>query len=616
MPPNEDTLSSLERARERLYEPGSPATPAAAPLPKAEARSLPHAWKEAVLPRTLTGPKRHVRLATLFLGACVAFFVLALLAAGAFFYLGGNSVSINKIDIRIQGPTTISGGDTVPLSLIIVNKNPIAIDDATVSIDFPAGTRDAANVLEPYQRYSENLGTIPSGGTVTRSVNAVVFGAAGEALTLPVSLSYSAAGSNAVFVKKLAYALTITSTPLSVSVNTVSETVSGQPITLTLNVRSNATIPIDNVAVAGVFPFGFSVTSSSQPLSNSVFYVGSLDPGASKTITLTGTLSGQNSEQRVFRFTVGTSRAANDPALAVTYMSQDASVLITAPFIATALSVNGDASPNIIVSPGGSENVTVSYTNTLSTTVTNATVTVALSGNAIDYGTIETSNGFYNSANRSVIFSRDSDAAFESLSPGASGIGSFTFSTLPANKIGSAPSLTLTTSVSGTRIGQTNVPEEVSATSVKTIKVATGASVAATARRTSDSSGPVPPQAGESTSYTVEWGVRNGGSTVAGGTVRTTLPGYVSYEGADTNALSYDPSSRMVTWNLGDLSQGKTASASFTVSLTPSTSQIGSAPELTGPASFSGYDRFAGVQITANAQAVTTETDDDRGVVE
>lgn len=615
MPPNEDSLSSLERARERLYQQAAAqGTPAEFPLSPAKTRSVPRAWKETILPSTLTGPKRHIRLATLFLGLSVAFFIIALVVAGFFFYLGGNSVSNSKIDIRIQGPSNISGGDTVPLSLIIVNKNPVALEEATIAIDFPPGTRSADDVLEPYLRYTEALGSVPSGATITRSISAVVFGGAGDSLELPISLTYKSPGSNSVFAKKLTYALTITSTPLSVSVDTVAEAVSGQPVTLTLNVRSNATVALDNVIVSSILPFGFTVTNSSVPLADGAFRLGTLEPGESKAITLTGTLEGQQNEQRVFRFTVGTSRSESDPQLGVTYMTQEASVLLTAPFISTALSVNGNTSANVTVNPGTQTSVTVSYTNTLSTTVTNATVSVKISGNGIDYDTIETSNGFYDSSTRSVVFSSDTDASFASLAPGASGVGSFTFETLPANRLGTGPTITFSTSVSGTRVGQSNVPETISATSVKSIKVASAVSISATAVRTE---GPMPPRAGEPTQFEVNWQVRGGSSAIADGTVSTTLPGYVEFGASSgSGAVSYDSSSRKVTWKVGNLPQGGSSTASFTVVLTPSTSQSGTAPSLTGPSTFTGYDRFAGQNAVANAEAVTTETGDDDGVVQ
>lgn len=619
--PPEDDISSLERARQRLYKPTVISPRARAELSAPAEEQLPRAWKEdAPRPVVQHHGGRHVRLAGIFFIVAVIFFFAALGIAGYFFYYGGNSVSVDKITFDIQGPTTIAGGDTVPLSLTITNKNPTALENATVEIDFPNGTRDARNTLVSYPRYIENLGTIASGATVTRSVKAVLFGGAGQSLALPVSLSYGTAGSNSIFAKKLSYTLNISTSPLSVSVDTLTETISNRPLTFTLTVRSNATVAINNVVLAGAFPFGFSVTSSSLPMNNSSFLLGTLAPGESKTLTLTGMLTGQNKEQRVFHFTVGTADTPKNQTLAVTYMTQDATVSIVAPFITAILAFNGDTSDNIVIAPGSLQSVTLSYRNTLPTIVADASVVVSISGSAIDYNSIRAEKGFYNSADHTIVFSKDTDPALASLAPGASGIGALSFSTLPAGSLAQAPTVNFAIAVSGTRVGQTNVPEETSSLATKTVKVATGAAFSAYALHTSgpwSESGPIPPRADQATTYAIVWNVQNRANTVAGGTVSATLPSYVSYADISTGAgsFSYDEKSRTMTWNIGDLAQGASAQGAFKVSLIPSTSQRGNAPPLTSTASFSGYDRFAGVQISALADPVTTETTRDPGYV-
>jgi uncharacterized repeat protein (TIGR01451 family) len=618
-PPPEDDISSLEKARTRLYQPETPSSLRPA-LNPSDPRALPHAWEENPLQNIPHQGKRHLRLASIFFIVALVFFVISLGAAGYFFYYGGNSVSVDKVTIDVQGPTTIAGGDIVPLSLTITNKNPVAIQNATIEIDFPSGTLSADGSLSPDPRYIENIGTIASGATVTRSIQAIIFGGQGQALLLPASFSYGTGGSNTTFVKKTSYSLAISSTPLSVSVDSLSETVSGQPLTFTLTVRSNATIPLNNVVLENAFPFGFTETSASLPLTGSGFYLGTLQPGAVKTITLTGTLIGQNGEQRVFHFSVGTTKSASDPTLAISYMTQDAPITITATFIATSLALNGDSSPDLVVAPGSRQSVVLSYTNTLATSVTNASISIALSGSAIDYNSIQTTTGFYNSTTHSILFSKDTDSSLAQMAPGASGVGAFSFATLPPTAGVLGPSITFTTSVSGTRVGQTNVPENVTASQSETVKVATAATLLASSLHNSGpiiNKGPFPPHAGQATTYTIQWNVQNTGSTIAGGTVSATLPSYVSYTGktAGAGSFSYDDTSRTVSWNTGDLAQGASAQGFFQVSLTPSTSQSGSVPALTGQATFSGYDRFAGVQVNASADPLTTETKNDPGYV-
>ena len=616
----EDDTSSLERARQHLYKPGVSMNGQRAPQAQYDKRSLPHAWEERPLPRVPYSGKRHVRLATIFFIIASVFFFISLVATGYFFYVGGNVVSVDKITLDIQGPTTIAGGDTIPFSIAITNRNPAAIENAIIEIDFPTGTRNATDVLSAYPRYIENLGTIPSGATVTRSIKVIVFGGAGQDLVLPVSFSYGTTGSNATFLKKSSYTLAISSTPLSVSVDTLVETVSGKPLTITLMVRSNATVPLSNVVLTSSFPFGFVVNSSSLPLNNSSFLIGTLLPGASKTVTLIGTLTGQDKEQRVFHFTIGTAETPQDQNLAVTYMAQDAQVTIAAPFLNTTLTLNGDTRANAVVAPGSHQNVSISYTNTLATSVTNAEVAVTISGSAVDYDSIRADSGFYRSIDHTIVFSRDTDPALVALAPGAVGVGAFSFSILPVGSLTSAPTISFAISVSGTRVGQTNVPEQVSASATKIVKVSTSVDLSAFALHASgplNTSGPIPPRTDQTTVYTIVWNVRDEGSAVADGSMSATLPNYVSYTGTTTGigSFSYDATSHTVTWNTGDLTQGTSAQGAFQVAITPSTSQQGSAPKLTGDVSFSGFDRFAGVQITATADPVTTETVRDPGYV-
>ncbi|MEK7144724.1 MAG: hypothetical protein AAB794_02625 [Patescibacteria group bacterium] len=617
LPEKKDDTGSLEHAREHLYKEEKDSHPHPL-LTATEKRELPHTWEEEKSATPALHQVRHVRFAGIFFIAAFLFFILSIGIAGYVFLVGGNSVSIDKIAIDIIGPKTIAGGDIVPLSLTITNRNSVAIKNAIIEIEFPTGTRDASDVMKTYPRYIENFGTIAPGETVTRSIKATVFGGAGQTLTLPVTFYYGTSGSNATFIKNSSYILTISTTPLSVSIDSLTETVSGKPLTFTLTVSSNATIPLDNVVLTGAFPFGFSVTSSSHPLNNSSVLLGTLAPGARSKVTITGTLTGQDNEQRVFHFTVGTAKSAQDQTLAVTYMTQDTSITITAPFITTTLALNGDTSPTIVLAPNASQNVSLSYTNTLPTSITDAIVVVTLSSTAVDYDSIKSTSGFYNSATHSVIFSKDTDPALAVLAPSAFGVGTFTFQTLPASSLISAPTVIFTTSVSGTRVGQSNVPVQVSASATKTAKVTTDVVLSTYSLYSSGplkNIGPIPPQIDQATTYSIVWNVQNKGSAVAGGVISAVLPNYVTYTDLTTGigSFSYNDASRTVTWNTGDLVQGASAQGVFQVSLIPSISQRGSAVSLTRIASFSGYDRFAGVQVAATADSVTIETKGDSG---
>ncbi|MEJ0053634.1 MAG: hypothetical protein WDN10_02820 [bacterium] len=613
MPPEEDE-SSLERARKKLY---APQMDIEAPRPDfrgRDARDLPHAWEDA--PEVIRDTHRPMRFATKFFIFALVFFIVAAGAAAYLFLSGSRSVSADNIAIALQGPTSVAGGDTVPLSVTVTNRNPVAVTNAILTIDFPEGTRSADNVLTPLPRYSENLGALAPGASVTRSVKAVIFGKGGDQVALPVTLSYGAQNSNATFIKQSSYSLAISTAPISVSVATLSEAVSGKPITLNVTVRSNATTPVSGVLLQAAYPFGFSVSSTSIAPEGNTFPLGTLQPGDTKEIKITGMLAGGQGDTRIFRFTVGTGSPTNAQALSLAYMTQDATVKIAAPFLATTLTLNGSTSTQSTASAGAPIQGRVSWKNALSTAITNASIEIALSGAALDPGSVRVDRGFFRSADNTIVFNGQTDPSLSSLSPGESGIGSFSFSTLSEGNLRN-PTLTLTTSVAGTRVGESSVPESVSSTMVSTIRLVTALTLDSYGLYTAGpflNMGPFPPVANSETTYTIVWNVKNSANALAGASVSATLPPYVRFTGATSPAdgsVSYNPSSRTVTWSAGDIAAGASAQAMFQIGFTPSVNQRGGSPVLVNAPTITGVDRFAQVTVTGQGSVVTTQMDRD-----
>ena len=123
----EDDTSSLERAREHLYNPAAGLHSSHRPsLTPTDTRELPHEWRDET-PQSAVPHigKRHVHLASVFLGAAFLFFLVSLGIAGYVFYVGGNSVSVDKVTVDVQGPTTIAGGDVVRgRVMVLCGENP------------------------------------------------------------------------------------------------------------------------------------------------------------------------------------------------------------------------------------------------------------------------------------------------------------------------------------------------------------------------------------------------------------------------------------------------------------------------------------------------------------
>jgi hypothetical protein len=124
---------------------------------------------------------------------------------------------------------------------------------------------------------------------------------------------------------------------------------------------------VGNVALEAQYPFGFTVTSS-EPKADSgttLWHLGSMAPGASKVIHLTGTLDGQDGDERVFKFLTGSEADQSAAHIAVPFLTYPTSVTVSRPFISGTLTVGGKTGSTVSVSPGQTIQGSIAWQNNL-----------------------------------------------------------------------------------------------------------------------------------------------------------------------------------------------------------------------------------------------------------
>ncbi|HVY73153.1 MAG TPA: hypothetical protein VG984_03885 [Candidatus Paceibacterota bacterium] len=555
------------------------------------------------------------------------FFVLAAGAAAYLFFGGANSISPKNIDMQVVMPTLVDGGKQTQMQVLIHNRNSADLKLVDLIVNYPDGTRDPKSPADALLHERQSLGTIAAGEQLTRTAQAIFYGQEGQTQTVTVELQYSVEGSNAIFEKDATITFTVGSSPVSISVASPTEAIAGQEFAFDLTVQSNAAAPLQDVVIQGQYPFGFRVTGSS-PLATAggtLWRLGSMQPGETKKIHVTGTLDGQDGDARVFYFLAGSDPEETNTTISVPFLSVPKTLTVRRAFITAQIAINGQTSKNISVPSGTPVQGTITWTNNLPDAVSDAQITLSLSGPTLDTSTVNGGNGFYDSSKHSIVWSKDTESSLANVPPGKSGTLPFSFSMLPTGANGtlySNPVIDLNITVNATRQGQSGVPETVSSAASASVLLASNVALTAQASHFSgdfSNAGPMPPVSGQSTTYGITWTVTNSSNTIANATVQATLPSYVTYvQAAQGSGIVYDQKSRTVTWSLGDVKAGAgytsaSRTGSFQVSLTPSTSQVGQAPALTGTPSLTAQDRFAQVQVHAEAGAPTTQLQNEPG---
>ncbi len=558
----------------------------------------------------------------------IVFFVFALIISAFIFIGGGKDVSPRNVEIVIQGPSTVEGGEDTTLQIAITNKNTVPILLADLIMEFPDGTRTSSDIGEELSRLTESIGTIPAGEQVQKTVKAVFFGTENESKNITVTVEYRIEGSNAIFFNDHLYEFTLGSTPLTVTISSLDEVISGQDVSLTAKIISNSSSVIKDVLLVAEYPFGFEFTSAKPEPSftQNVWELGDLEPEGERIITIKGTILGEDGDERVIRFSGGIQSPNDEKEFATTFMTTLQSVVIKKPFISVALALSGDTSPNFVAGSGQKVRADITWFNNLPVQVTDATLEVSLRGEALNKNSVSVERGFYRSVDNTIIWSKETDPNFTSIAPGESGRVSFSFAPFGVSSGVQVtnPEINLVVDILGKRISARNVPEEIRSSITRTVKVASDLLFTTRAVHFTgpfNNSGPMPPQAEKETTYTIIWTVTNSTNAVSDVRVDATLPSYVRWMNVvdpTDGKVTYNPIGGKVLWDIGDLPAGGTTGSpqrevAFQVALLPSLSHVRTDPVVINKQTVGGYDQFTERTITGTKSALTTRLSTDPG---
>lgn len=557
----------------------------------------------------------------LFIGS-FAFFVLAVAGAAYLFLSGSATFSDENIDISISGPVAIEGGKDLSLQVQVTNKNSSELQTVDFVVEYPDGTRDPADTSKSLTSTREFLDVIKPGEVINKTVRAVLFGQENTEKTITVRLEFQLDNSNATFTRTKIYTLSLTSSPVGLTMTVPEQTVSGDTIALNVALGSNSDAPVRGVLLAMNYPPGFSVTKTEpEPaFQDSVWQIGDLAPGQKRTIYIEGTLEGQNDETKAFKAQVGTASVKAEDTLGTVYTSVFKTLSIQRPQLGAELTLNRSSEETVTANPAQLIEGQLSITNNLPDQIRNPEVSVKLIGQALNRDAVTADQGgFYESSNNEIIWDSNGNKELEALEPGGTRILKFSFASLsPAAsnfpKIKN-PDMMLEVTVSGTRLSPGKSGETVQTSLKRRIKLS---SITQLSSRLVYSvgpfknTGPLPPVADQKTTYTATWSISNLSSDLTGVTVEAPLPQYVEWLGVVSPAdQKISLSGGKIIWNVGSVRSGAgvTSSArevSFQVSFKPSLAQVGASPVLISETVLKGTDDFTQQPITVIQRPLTT----------
>ncbi|MEI7809954.1 MAG: hypothetical protein WCI41_00130 [bacterium] len=554
----------------------------------------------------------------------ILFFILAMGYAAYMFFAGGNIVSNDNIDIAVLGNTFTAGGEELPIQIEITNKNNSLLELADLVVEYPKGS--SGDVTGDVERLRDSLGTIPAGAVKSDTMKVILFGEQGSTRQIKVSLEYRVEGSNAIFVKDKTFDVTISSAPIDLAVDAPAEVSPNQQINLDVKATVNATKAASKILVRIDYPVGFQFTSAKPmpSIGNNIWNLGDLSPGSISDIAVTGKMIDvSDGEEKTFNVYSGTQSDSDSTVIGVVFNSLGKTVLVKKPFIEADLIINGVNQNTYATDATTPIQGQIRWANNLDTKVTDFRIVAKLSGNALNRNTISSTDGFYDSSKDSIIWDKNSVQDFNEVNPGDSGIVSF--SVTPTSLFSDSggmlvdPTVNVELTVNGTQAIDNSVLTNTDSRIIKIISDVGLSSKALYYSGAFTNTGPIPPKVEKETTYTINWSLSNTSNSISKAQVRSSLPQWARFVGVispATEDLKFDPNTKQIIWNVGSIAKGTGITGadnqvSFQIAITPSLSQVGSAPIILNDTVLTGHDDFANVDVQVNKSSLNTRLSSD-----
>lgn len=514
-----------------------------------------------------------------------------------------NTVSSANIDVVLSLKPYVEGGEVVPLTIEIQNRNLLELQNSSVTVSYKKGFSSQNESEEIHERIE--IGNIEKNEVKREEKNIQLFGGEAEAKDVIVKFEYKVAGSNAVFSKVVSVSTIIKTPSVSVHLDGPTTLSQGQVGTYTVNVKNNTSTTTTPFVVSVTVPPSFKIESTDPKLTGKdVFWnIDQLKIGESKQISITGYFSSTNStEKTTIHTTVGIS-SNNSKNITTVYASDLKDITISVSPIKLALASNEGSSGYLKY--GDRTAFVLTYKNVSDKTIRNLEMDVHITGTAPVINSItDDGSGYYDSIKQIISWNKSTLPNLEVLQPGEE--GSVRFYVPIISKGINLPDL----KINITSVADLIAPKDTTASLSRSWIVKGTASLNAwTAYKISpfENTGPVPPKANTETSYTLHM-IASAQNTLEDSKVSFVLPIYTTWKNVFTASqnITYDEKSKTVIWDIGEIQSGKIVTADIQVVVSPSQSHVGKAPPITGGIVFEGLEKDSNSIIKTSISPLNT----------
>jgi len=500
--------------------------------------------------------------------------------------------------LEILGPTETELAQGIEYIVKYKNNGNILLEKPKVIFEYPKNSIEISGPEGNSLRQEKELPDIYPGEEKTVSFKARLLGKENEAKTAKAWLSYQPKNLKARYESATTFTTLIKSVPLTFEFDIPSKIDSGKENLFTLNYFSNLNYPLSDLRIKIEYPDGFEFKESRpKSLGDNEWEIPFLNKTEGGRIEISGTLNGGLGENKIFRASLGVWQGGEFILLKETAWG----VQIVQPSIFISQRIND--SPQYVANPGEYLHYEISFKNTGDKGLENLFLAVQLNKEIFDFNAVQAGSGRVQKDSGSIIWdtaSLPSLKIFPAMEEGGVDFWIKLKDDLPQSPVIS------------TKISVGLAQEEF------INKINTNFSLSQKEYYNQGpfkNSGPIPPQAGQPTSYTISWQIQNSYNDVKNLKVKAILPAQARLTGEllPNNAkFTFDQASREIVWEAGDLAiRAESPEIFFQIAFTPDNSQRGQTPKLLSGVKIIGDDNWTGQSVQSSASDIDTSLPDD-----
>jgi len=528
----------------------------------------------------------------------ILFFLIIGLIIGisGFYYYQRQIFSKEVLKLEIFGKGEIGLAEEVEYLVKYKNNGNTRLEEARLIFEYPKNSVVEENSL----RKEIPLEDIYPGEEETLNFKARLFGSEGEAKVAKAWLSYRPKNLKARFEATTTFTTIIKSVPLTFEFDLPSRTESGEEIKLRLNYYSTLNYPLPGLRIKVNYPAGFEfLESKPNALEKTEWEIGILNRAEGGRIEISGILRGEVGESKIFQAELVSWQEGEFLSLKKTFRG----IEIIKPSFYIFQQINRN--PQYIANSGDLLNYEIFFKNIGQEIAENLFLIASLEGEVFDFDSVRVELGRFDKEERKIFWDYARVPELRKLLPMEEGKVKFWIKIkdeFPSEMRN--PAIKNIISLDGLREefeNKINSKLEISQKGFFQDEIF-------------GNSGPIPPRAGETTTYTIIWQVKNNYNSVKNIRTRATLPNYMRLTGEifpKEAKFLFDSESREILWEVGDLEANQGQTLAFQIALTPTPEQRGQTPEIIGEAKITGEDTWTEAILEKTASAINTTLPDD-----